>query len=32
MPEDFNARAVRGLLRLAVLLMLLVAVTALRYR
>jgi hypothetical protein len=32
MPEDFNSRAVRGLVRLSVLLMLLVAVTALHYR
>jgi hypothetical protein len=32
MPEDFDSRAVRGLVRLSVLLMLLVAVTALHYR
>jgi hypothetical protein len=31
-PEDFNFRAVRGLVRLSVLLMLCVAVTALLYR
>ena len=31
MRDDFNNRAVRGLVRLSVLLMLLVAVTALRY-
>ena len=32
MRDDFNARAGRGFMRLAVLLMLLVAVTALLYR
>ena len=32
MPEDFNSRAVRGLVRLSVLLLLLIAVTALHYR
>jgi hypothetical protein len=31
MPEDFNSRAVRGLVRLSVLLMLIVAMAALRY-
>jgi hypothetical protein len=31
MRDDFNARAGRGLIRIAVLLMLLVAITALRY-